>query len=139
MADGSAPDITQQLLQMQSMIAAAGGNNGAKGIPLLAGLLPGGGRDADVTSGPTLKGKGFNADGMITRLPQGKPKLADKMFQAIAGMSEDFKKIAQGANVMYTGDLPNGSLPGAPSGGGGSFVDSIGGSRVGGGGFTPDI
>lgn len=131
MADGSAPDITQQLLQMQSMIAAAGGNNGAKGIPLLAGLLPGGARDVDVTSGVTLKGKGLNADGMINRLPQGRPRLADKMFQAIAGMSEDFKKMAQSANVMYTGDLPNGSLPGAPTGGG-SFVDSIG-PRGGGG------
>lgn len=126
MAEGSAPDITQQLLQMQSMIAAAGGNNGAKGIPLLAGLLPGGGRDADVTSGVTLKGKGFNADGMINRLPQGgKPKLADKFLQAISGMGEDFKKMAQSANVMYTGDLPNGSLPGAPAGGG-SFVENLG-------------
>ena len=125
MADGSAPDITQQLLQMQSMLAAAGGNNGAKGIPLLAGLLPGGGRDADVTSGLTLKGKGFNADGMITRLPRGKTKLADKFLQAIASVHEDCKKAAQGVQAIYSGDLPSGSLPGAPAGGG-SFVDSIG-------------
>lgn len=125
MADGSAPDITQQLLQMQSMLAAAGGNNGAKGIPLLAGLLPGGGRDADVTSGLTLKGKGLNSEKTFNIVTPGKPGLGNKFLNAIAGMSEDFKKMAQGANVMYTGDLPNGSLPGAPAGGG-SFVDSIG-------------
>lgn len=124
MADGSVPDITQQLLQMQSMIASA--NGGGKVSPVLAALLPGAGRDVDVFTGLSLKGKGLNGDKTLMLTAQGKPRLADKMFQAIAGMSEDFKKMAQNAGVMYTGDLPSGSLPGGGMSGGSSFADGLG-------------
>jgi hypothetical protein len=57
---------------MQSMIASANGSQG-KGAPLLAGILPAGGRDVDVGSGLSLKGKGFNADSNVCRLPQARP------------------------------------------------------------------
>ena len=123
MADGQAPDQTQALLQMQSMIAAAAGN-GAKGLPMFAGILPGGGKPIDVGASLSLKGKAFNTDGMVNKLPQGKPRAADKLFNVVASLGEDFKKMAQSAGVMYTGDLPTGTP--ISSGGGGSFAGNSG-------------
>lgn len=119
MADGQAPDQTQALLQMQSLIASSRGGNG--GSPLLAAILPSGGRDVDACTGFSCKGKGLNSDGMINKLPQAKSKLIDSLMKQVglsgSSILEDCKKAAQGVQAVYTGDLPSGSLPSADGGG----------------------
>jgi hypothetical protein len=52
-----------------------------------------------------------------------------------ASIVEDLKKVAQNAGVMYSGDLPSGSLPGT-GGGGGSFAAMVSAGRGDGG---PDL
>ncbi len=115
MAD--APDQTQALLALQQHASqvAAGNKQGA-----LFGLLP------DVQISP------FRAEGwggkMIVQKKGGKPSLAEKIFGSI---TEDFKKMAEGAGVMYSGDLPTGT-PVAPGGGGdSSFTANISAPSIG--------
>jgi hypothetical protein len=129
MADGQAPDITQALLQMQSLLNSQRSNSGG-GAPIIAALLPGGGRDIDVGAGLSSKGKGLNADGMMNKLPQAKPGLLASLKQQMGltggQVFDDIKKCAQGAGVMYTGDLPTGTPVNSGGMQGSSFADNIG-------------
>lgn len=125
MADGQLPDQSAALAQLQAALSAQASNNGAKGAPILAGVLPSGGKDVDVGSGLSLKGKGLNSDSMINRLPQGKPGLLASLKQQMGltgnQMFDDIRKVAQNAGVMYSGEVTKGSSlsNNAPGGGGG--------------------
>lgn len=105
MADGSAPDITQQLLQMQSLINASRGN----GKPSFAfGVLPMEWNAVGGLGAQALAPLGKN----VPTLMQGTGKaggMGDKLLQAMAAITEDCKKIAQGAGVMYSGNVTNGA------------------------------
>jgi hypothetical protein len=131
-----------------AMLALSNFSNqqGGKGVIVLAGVLPGGGRDIDVTGGVTLKGKGLNADATFIKPAQAKPgfiaKLLADMGLTSQNLNEGVSKVAQGAPVQQMPfqqinsitEITGHGLPG-----GSSFVDSISGPRVGSGGFTPDM
>ena len=104
MAD--APDITQQLLAMQSLINSSGG--GGKRAYLF-GLIP---LDMDVT-GPFAMQSAAPLSKSIAAMFSGTGKsggIGDKILQALASIPEDLRKRAQEAGVMYSGDMPNGSV-----------------------------
>ena len=127
MADGQAPDQTQALLQMQSLIASANGTQG-KGSPILAVFLPGAAKDVAFKNMSLQQGFG---DKCFAATAQSRPGIIESLKQQLglkAGqIFEDAKKCGQNVAVMYSGDLPNGSLP-SGSAGGGSIVGSRGGS-----------
>ena len=128
-----APDQTQALLQMQSMIASSRGNAG--GAPILAGILPSGGRDINMGQGLSTQGGGLKADATFRMNAQAKPGIFESLKQQLGlkggQILDDIKKCGQNASVVYSGDMPSGSLPGT-GGNGGSFVASLG-ARDGGG------
>lgn len=132
MANDGAPDITQQLLQIQSMLAASASGNGAKPIPLLAALGVVNG-SIDVGVGLTPKGKGLNSDSTFRPFSQRRNgPFAGLLAQInLSGSSilEDFKKSKEGAatmyaNVQYSGSFPNGATvtSGLPASGGSDIV-----------------
>ena len=122
MADGTnnMPDQTQALLALQQYSQQQSGN----GKPAyLFGVLP---MDTKV-------GLGFSSEGLVGKMimPKkgGKPGLAEKIFNSVM---EDCKKIAEGAGVMYSGNVTNGEMPiSGLNNGGDSFVASVSSSRNG--------
>lgn len=65
---------------------------GIKPAPLLL-LVPGSGVDTDVFKGLSSQGKGFNAEGMINKLPQGRPNWAQRLGKSIRdSLAADAKK-----------------------------------------------
>jgi hypothetical protein len=114
-----ADDIMLQLLQRQSLINASMSN----GKPAyLFGIIP---LDMNASAPFSLN----NVSPISKNIPTlftgyGKQgNKGDKLVQAVAGMLEDFKKMASEAGVMYQGDVSHGSIH---SGGGeGGFAASI--------------
>ena len=102
-------DLNAALLQAQQ--AASQATQG-RGAPIFLGF-----GDVQLTQFKLPPGI-LGADNKIMKLAQAKPKLFDKVTGAMASAVDDFKKAAQGAGVMYSGDLPSGSMPGS----GGSFT-----------------
>ena len=113
-----ADDITQQLLQMQSLINASQGN----GKPaFLFGWIP---LDANV-GGPfamqSLSPMTKNIPTLFNGSGGKQGGLASKFLEAIQSIPEDLKKRSAEAGVMYAGDLPSGSIL---NGGGGGFTSA---------------
>ena len=105
MADGvtNVPDINQILLQQQ----AAGMNRGGKPA-FLFGVIP---LECNVGGGMSMQSAAPLGKNIAT-LFQGTGKaggLGDKFLQAFQGAAEDFRKCAQNANVMYSGNVTNGT------------------------------
>ncbi len=126
MADGSAPDITQQLLQMQSMInSSQGGGKRA----FLFGVIP---LDWEANAPFAMQSLSPIAKNIPAAFGgTGKSGgLADKFLQAIASIPEDLRKRASEAGVMYSGPLPEGSMPGSSGISGGGIGSSYGGMEV---------
>jgi hypothetical protein len=122
MADGQAPDQTQALLQMQSLINSSRGNKPSFGL----GVIP---MEWNAAGPFDMKGAAplaKNIAPLISSTGGKQGGIADKFLQAFASMGEDFKKMASSAGVMYSGDLPNGTLPGSAGGSGGSFASNVG-------------
>ena len=96
-------DLQQQLLAQQSLLQSSQGAGG-KIAPVLAGILPGGGKDIDIGASLSVKGKGFNGDGMVNKLPQAKPgflkDLLAKMGVTGPEILEGMKKVAQAGPVQ---------------------------------------
>ena len=119
-----APDTAQQLLAMQSLINSSASN----GKPAyLFGIFP-----MDINVGNALSATTMSPFGKT--IPTlfsgtgGKPGgIGAKFLDAIASIPEDLRKRAQEANVMYSGDLPSGSIFSSGSG----FASNVGGSRGG--------
>ena len=115
-------DVMQQLLQNQSLIAAS--QSGGKRAYLF-GIIP---MDMETAGGLGMQSCSPFAKNVPT-LFQGTGKqnsIADKILQAFASIPEDLRKRASEAGVMYSGDLPSGSLPGSAGGG---FASMAGGGR----------
>lgn len=132
--DGNSPDTNAQMLRMQqALVAASQAGGGEKGMPLLAGLLPGGAKSVNVGSGLSIQAGAFKSDNPINRLPQSGKRgillsLLDGMGLNRNSLHEDFAKVGQGAGVMYSGDVPAGAP--VDSGlhvDGGSFTAMVGG------------
>lgn len=97
MADGpTGPDFGAML----SLINASRGAGGGSGVaPILMGCR----LDQNVGAGLSLQGKGLNADGMVNKLPQGRPGPVANFLKNI-GLSgpeilEGMRKVAQAGAV----------------------------------------
>lgn len=102
------PDTMQALLAMQSLINSSASN----GKPaFLFGCFP-----MDVNVGAGVSPQGIGLDKPICYANAAfKNRRAEQssMMKAINAMHEQFKKISEGASVVYSGDLPSGSMPGS--------------------------
>lgn len=105
MADGQ-PDIAAQLAQMQSALAFANSRSG-KPIYIVAALLPGAGVDVNIKS-TSIEGVSPLTKNLPTMVSS-RPRFADKFLNAVQGMGEDFKKIKEGAQAVYAGNVTNGT------------------------------
>lgn len=125
----SGPDFAA-MLSLNNFSAQSGG----KGIVLLAGILPAGAKDIDVTAGFTLKGKGLNADATPIKLGNARPGMISKLLadMGLTGkdVAEGVAKVGQAGAVQQmpfqqVASIADITGPGLP---GGSFVSAVGGN-----------
>jgi hypothetical protein len=131
MADGpTGPDFGAML----ALINASQGQGGSGCAPILMGVK----LDVNMGANLSIQGKGFNSDGMIAKLPQGKPGLVAKLLKDMgcsgAEILEGMKKVSQAAPVQQANMA---SITGSDAGhglGGGFAASSMsqgGGSEIG--------
>jgi hypothetical protein len=119
MSNAGPPDVNAQLLQMQAMIASSQQQGNGTKLNIFSLGLP----DADVFSGLSCKGKGFNLEKNVMPMPNKKgpgkfAKACAEAFDAVAKINkENFPQPApfQQASI---GDI-------AGHGFGGSFASSV--------------
>lgn len=95
-------------LQMLSLIKASEGKGGSGHAPILMGL------QLEVNVGANTSNPGvLKADGMLNKLPQGRPGIFAKLMKEMgfegAQIVADIGKCAQSAGVIYQGAVTNGA------------------------------
>ncbi len=127
----SGPDFGAML----ALINASQGQGGSGSAPILFGAR----LECNVGSGLTPQGKGFNCDGIMNKLPQGKPGILAKLLKDCGFTGSDIaaglKKCADAAPAQQAAfqQASQAELFGQGGPTGGSFVQGLGSPRGGGG------